>query len=103
MALTTITALGSGRYAVNTAGVRHTVDVRAWRYNGDCTCPTFTGCCLYLLTNQRDSRRQRCDHTLAVREWIMEHEWPSLTEAANKIIEMPGTGTRSHVADLADR
>lgn len=66
----------------------HTVDVRAWQWNGSCTCLTFTGCCLYLLTNQRISRRQRCDHINAVRAWIIEHEYPTLIEATEKIITL---------------
>lgn len=100
MTITSITSLGSYRYTVtDDRPETQTVDVRAWNYNGKCTCATFTGCCLYLLTNQPDPRqRQRCDHIIAVREWIMENDWPTLAEHAEKIIELPTTHDR-HLAD----
>lgn len=79
-----ITSQGSGVYRAD----GHTVDVRAWQWNGSCTCLTFTGCCLYLLTNQQKPRHQRCDHIEQVHKWIMNNEYPVLIEANEKIITL---------------
>lgn len=90
-----ITPLGAGVYSVVSSPVQtHRVDLRAWNWNGQCTCETFSGCCLFLLTNQEKPKRQRCPHILAVREWVMENEYPDLVDQSEKIIELPTNETR---------
>ena len=88
-----IKPFGSGIYTCD--GYR--VDLKAWNWNGCCSCATFTGFCLFMLTNQitqpgKKPKRQRCDHILAVREWVMENSYPEISEQFEKIIEMPELG-----------
>lgn len=88
--ITSITPLGSGIYSVvSSPHEKHTVDLRALSGNGACTCATFTDCCAFLIQQQRGAKRWRCDHILAVRLWVLEHEYPTLIERTEKIIEMP--------------
>lgn len=90
----TIKPISRRVYAVKSSpNDKQTVDAAAFDWNGSCTCGTFTGCCLPLLVTTR--KRWRCPHILAVREWIMEHEYPEMIERSEKIIELP---TRSRPA-----
>lgn len=97
-----VTPLGSGRFTVDVSKrERHTVDVRSLNWNGECDCATFKEYCLFMLLHQDQKhreRRQRCAHILAVREWIIENEYPFLVDLAEKIIELPTTN-ESRMAD----
>ena len=84
-----ITARGSQVYTVaDSSPATYTVDLRDHGWNGSCTCPTFTGCCLPLLQAQRGAKRWRCDHILQCRAYFTEHELPALIERTDKIIEL---------------
>jgi hypothetical protein len=88
-----ITPQGSQAYTVKDATPGRLpetfmVALRAFDWNGSCTCRTFTDVCAYLLCHGEG--RQRCDHILAARAWAMEHEFPEMAELADKnIIRMP--------------
>lgn len=100
MKIFALTTHGPGFYFAQVSPVEwHTVDLRAFNGNGSCTCATFYGCCKFLLQHQGESgKRWRCDHILAVRDWVMEHEVPALIERTEKIVEMPLPNER-HLAD----
>lgn len=78
---------GPGFYFVQVSPVEwHTVDLRAFKGNGSCTCTVFHGCCKFLLEHG-STKRWRCDHILAARDWMLENE---VLASDEKIIEMPG-------------
>lgn len=68
----------------------YTVSLRAFGWNGSCTCGAFTGCCEYLLKHD-PANRHRCDHIHAARQFFMEHEMPRLMAEFehSKIIVLP--------------
>lgn len=80
------------------------VDLRAFDWNGSCTCPTFAGCCRFVLERQviaRDQgKRWRCDHVLATRAWVMETIFPAIVEEQEKIIELP-VANETRAADFS--
>lgn len=104
MALT-ITNLGSQVFTVEASSPRserHTVDLRAYSWNGSCTCRAFTGCARFVLKHQGESTNRestRCSHILAVRDFVMETEYPMLVERTEKIIELP-TAHETRAADF---
>lgn len=88
--ITAVTSFGSGIYeVVSSPNEKHTVDLRAYSLNGSCTCSVFTGCCAPIMQYQRGGKRWRCDHINAVRQWVMEYEYPDLIDRTEKIIELP--------------
>lgn len=78
MKILSITPLGSQVYAVrDSLHKTRTVSLRAFEWNGSCDCPTFTDCCKPLL-DLGSEKRWRCDHIIAARQWMMEHEMPKV-------------------------
>jgi hypothetical protein len=87
MKILSVQPLGSQIYAVtDSSPSKATVDLKAHGWNGSCNCPAFTECCAVLLSATK--KRWRCDHINAVRQWVMENEFPSLVEQAEKIITL---------------
>lgn len=64
---------------------KFSVDLRAANWNGSCTCQTFTEVCSYLL-RVNPTKRQRCDHIIAARQWFMENEVPKLLTDENFVL-----------------
>lgn len=73
-------------YAVTDATQTVMVGLRDFAWNGSCTCDTFQTVCMFMLQSN-PKKRQRCDHILASRQWMLEHEVPALME--NNIVVMP--------------
>lgn len=76
----------------------HTVNLRAFGWNGSCTCDVFT-CCAMFLIQMNPQNRQRCIHLEAVREWVMENQYPQMVE--NNIVVLPDYESEK-MADVAD-
>lgn len=96
----TIKPISAHVYAVESSpNDKQTVDVRAFNFNGSCTCRAFKGCSRFVLRHQgEDESREstQCDHIRSVHEFIMRYEYPALIERTEKIIELPTRETRSY-------
>lgn len=82
----TIVPQGSQVYTID----EYTVDLRAYCWNGSCTCPTFRGYCQFVLKHQGESEKlQQCEHIIEVQLWVMANQFPALIDHVEKIVEMP--------------
>lgn len=94
MKILSIQSLGSQRFTVVTDSTPSvaTVNLRAFDWNGGCSCRVFRLCCRFVLKHQGQSeKRQRCEHILAVRQWVMENIYPRMIEDAEKIVTLTPT------------